>query len=306
MAGYTTFADIEDTFTAPLDSFISSGSSNIASAVAGPLTVAVTLYIMITGIMMMLGKLDAPIREICLRVIKIGIILALVKESGTYQQFVTGIFFETLPNEITSALSTGSPISGSSLDGLLTKIQLTAVTIMSKAGWDYTIITYGMAALLLIVIALIALAVSFVVTLYAKVALSLVLALGPIFIACALFDATRRMTEAWFAQVLNFSVLQVLVVALGSLLVSVLDVQVNGAASVQDALMIPLSLGATFVAAGYILYQLPSLASSLAGGGIALAYGQHAGNDARNGTVGRGVGWVAGKIGGAFRGNKSG
>ena len=303
MAGYTTFASIEDSFTAPLESFISSGSSNLASAVAEPLSLAVTLYVIITGILMMLGKIDTPIREISLRVIKLGFIIALVKESGTYQQFVTGIFFESLPNEISAALSTGSAISGSSLDGLMTQIQLTATKIMAAAGWDYTIVTYGMAALILIIIALITLAISFVVTLYAKIALTLVLALGPIFIACALFDATKRMTEAWFAQVLNYVVLQVLVLALGSLLVDILDSQVSSAAGFADVLMIPLSLGATFVAAGYILYQLPQLAASLAGGGMSLAYGTLARNDARGSSVAQSARYLAAKVRGRSKGN---
>lgn len=302
MSAYTTFASLEDGFTAPLENFISSGSSNLASAVAGPLTLAVTLYVIITGILMMLGKIDTPIREIALRVIKLGIIIALVKESGTYQQFVTGIFFETLPNEITSALSSGSPMTGSSLDGLMSQVQQTATDIMKQAGWDFTIVTYGMAGLALIVIALISMAVSFVVTLYAKIALSLVLALGPVFIACALFDSTRRMTEAWFAQVINYVVLQVLVVALGSLLIDILDSQVAQATSLGDALMIPISLGATFVAAGYILYQLPQLAASLAGGGMSLAYGTMARNDARGSTVAQSARYLAGKMRGGSKG----
>ncbi len=304
MAGYTTFASIEDSFTAPLESFISSGSANIASAIAGPLSLAVTLYVIITGILMMLGKIDTPIREIALRVIKLGFIIALIKESGTYQQYVTDIFFENLPNEISSALATGSAISGSSLDGLMTQIQLTATKIMAAAGWDYTIVTYGMAALALIIIALITLAVSFVVTLYAKIALTLVLALGPVFIACALFDATRRMTEAWFAQVINYVVLQVLVLALGSLLVDILDSQVSSAGSFTDVLMIPLSLGATFVAAGYILYQLPQLAASLAGGGMSLAYGTLARNDARGSSVAQSARYLAGKMRGGSKGKQ--
>lgn len=302
MSAYTTFASLEDGFTAPLENFISSGSSNLASAVAGPLTLAVTLYVIITGILMMLGKIDTPIREIALRVIKLGIIIALVKESGTYQQFVTGIFFETLPNEITSALSSGSPMTGSSLDGLMIQVQQTATDIMKQAGWDFTIVTYGMAGLALIVIALISMAVSFVVTLYAKIALSLVLALGPVFIACALFDSTRRMTEAWFAQVINYVVLQVLVVALGSLLIDILDSQVAQATSLGDALMIPISLGATFVAAGYILYQLPQLAASLAGGGMSLAYGTLARNDARGSAVAQSARYLAGKMRGGSKG----
>lgn len=305
MAAYNVFASIEDAFTEPLESFISTGTSNLASAMVAPLTAAVTLYVIITGILIMLGKIDTPIRDICIRVIKMGIIIALIRESGTYQQFVTGIFFDSLPREIISALGSGDTVSASTLDGLLTKVQETVVRIWSKAGWNETLITYSIAGFLLIIIAFFTLAISFVVTLYAKIALTLVLALGPVFIACAMFDATRRMTESWMAQVINFVILQVLVVTLGALLVDLIDSQIQETSG-YEVLMIPISLGATFVAAGYILYQLPGMASSLAGGGMALAYGQHAGSDASRGTVGRGVGYVAGKVKGAFSRGKSG
>lgn len=296
MSGYTTFSSIENSFTAPLENFISTGSSNLASAVAGPLALAVTLYVIITGVLMMLGKIDTPIREITLRVVKLGIIVALIKESGTYQKFVTDIFFDTLPKEITSALSAGRPLNGSSLDGLMTQVQIITTDILRSSGWGFSIITSSLAAVAVIVIALISMAVSFVVTLYAKIALTLVLALGPVFIACALFESTRRMTEAWFAQVINFVILQVLVVTLGSLLIDILGQQITEAASYAEALMIPVSLGATFVAAGYILYQLPQLASALAGGGMSLAYGTLARNDALGSSVAQSSRYVARRL----------
>src|SRR6478609_7437411 len=56
--------------------------------------------------------------------------------------------------------------------------------------------------------------------LYAKIGLAIVIALGPVFIALMLFEATRPFGADWTRQVANFVVLQVLVVALVGLMLT--------------------------------------------------------------------------------------
>ena len=65
--------------------------------------------------------------------------------------------------------------------------------------------------------------VAYTVSLYAKVALATVLAVGPVFIALALFNSTKRFTESWLGQVVNYVVLQALVMVVLSLVLKVAD-----------------------------------------------------------------------------------
>ena len=53
------------------------------------------------------------------------------------------------------------------------------------------------------VVTVLATALGFGVAMIAKVALALLVALGHIFIACALFDATRRYFFGWLSQAVN-------------------------------------------------------------------------------------------------------
>jgi len=71
-----------------------------------------------------------------------------------------------------------------------------------------------------LIIGALAAALGFGVVLVAKLALALLVALGPIFIACALFDATRRFFFGWLSQAVNYLVLFALMIVIFQLVLS--------------------------------------------------------------------------------------
>jgi type IV secretion system protein VirB6 len=128
----------------------------------------------------------------------------------------------------------------------------------------------------------------------ARMLLDLVLGLGPIFIACGAFGPTARFFEAWSAKVANYALLQVLVAAfLGMALTAfssdLTTFQVTGsapganAASLVAGTQSTLNGAASFAAAiglfvtGVFLamvgWQLPAVASGLAGGATLSGFG---------------------------------
>jgi len=297
---YQVFSFLDDQFKAPLETFISSGTSGIASWVTGPLTVALTLYVVIYGFLVLRGSIPEPIMEFAFRAMKLAIILMLVQNASNYQTYVSKVFFEDLPAEISGALNTGSAPSASAFDSLLDKGQKSANDIWAKGSWPVDILT-GAAGLVVIVMTFIVAAIGYVVSLYARVALAIVLAIGPIFVVLAMFQSTRRFTEAWIGQMANFVILQVLVIAVGSLLVTCLDATFATMDSYADVLMRPIALGAIALSALYVFYQLPGIASALAAGGASLTYGYGAARDAHEGTVARSTRYAARAVGRGFR-----
>lgn len=293
---YQVFEFIDGQFKTPLETFVSEGTSNIAEWVTGPLTAAVTLYVILYGYLVLRGSVQDPVLEFAFRAMKLAIIVMLVKNAGEYQTYVTNVFFDILPREIAQALNTGTTPSASTFDSLLDKGQASATDIWSRASWPVDIVT-GVGGMMVIGVSFLVAGIGYVVSLYARLALAIVLAIGPIFIALAMFQSTRRFTEAWIGQLANFVILQVLVVAVGALLISCLDSTFTAIDAYTDVLMRPIALCAIGIAALYVFYQLPAIASALASGGASLAYGYTTARDAHEGMLARGTRYTGQMIG---------
>lgn len=262
-------------FEQPITNFVSSSASNLAAYVNGPLRVAVMLYVVLYGFAVMRGAIVEPIGEFAFRSMRIVLIVLLATNSSAFQQYVTGLFFESLPKEIGNAIA-GSGLdvnSGQPFDQLLTKGIDVAKKIYAEAG--LTDIAPALIAAILLVFVAVGSFLQFAVLLYAKIGLGIVIALGPLFIALALFDATRPFAESWVRQVANFLILLVLVVALVGLMVSTvggfIDKFGTNAASTGEMLVGAVAISAVLGLSGHIALQLPTIAGGLAGGGASLA-----------------------------------
>lgn len=262
-------------FEHPITQFVSNAVQNVSSYVDGPLRVAVMLYLVIYGVAVMRGAIQEPILDFAWRSIRIVAVILLATNASSYQQYVTGLFFESLPKEISNAIAGGGldMKSGQPFDQLLNKGVEVATQIYEQAG--ITNIAPALIAAILLVFTAVSGFLQFAIMLYAKVGLALILALGPIFIALMLFEATRTFGEAWTRQLANFVILHVLVVALIGLMLTTVrhfvDKYGANAASAGQLIVGAVAISAVLGLAAYIALHLPEIAGALAGGGASLA-----------------------------------
>ncbi len=209
----------------------------------GVLTALLTLYVALIGYRLLLGRSQLNITDFALTAVKIGAVAALATQWSAYQTLVYRFLFVG-PQQVANVVlhgfrAQGSAFSGDVFDGLqraftdLTSFSpaqppggpaaaapvgnaagalatggLTSggspvaagagqlSTLLSKAGFD---------SVLLLSSAVILLVSSLGVLLASKIVLAMLLAVGPIFIALFLFDATRGVFEGWLRASLGFA-----------------------------------------------------------------------------------------------------
>jgi type IV secretion system protein VirB6 len=282
----TTFAAFDAAILGPVEVFISNASHGVSNWATTPLAAAFTLYVAVHGGAILLGKISDPVSEFLVSVVRYGFILTIIGTAGRYSDWVVDLFFKSLPREIASALATGQAPSASAFDALIDQ-GMTAAAVLWKTGGSWDVggsIVNGLAGFVIFVFTALLAASGYAAWIFSKVALALCLAVGPAFVALAAFKSTRRFTESWLATLANYVILQVLVVALLSLLLHVFRAQMamNTGTDALAMLMvtIPLSLCGL-----YLFHQLPAVASALAGGGAALGYGWSARRDANESAM---------------------
>jgi type IV secretion system protein VirB6 len=119
-----------------------------------------------------------------------------------------------------------------------------------------------------------------------KIALSVLLAIGPLFVALTLFETTKRFFEAWLAQLLNYAFVTVLTVLVAALMMRLITVSATQAAALGDGITVAMAVRVCLAAAlvFLVMRQVMPMAAGLASG-LALS---------TFGAVSAGVAWGLG------------
>lgn len=187
--------------------------------VAVALTSALTIYVALLGLQLMLGRAPLNIGELTMTMLKIGVVLVLATSWPTYQQLVFDTLFRG-PEQLGAMMlrsiqPEGSVFIGNPFDGLqLAYDQLTrgAAFYASKAAPTASPFTGGpaFAAFALNSAGVLMLMGTLGLMLAAKIALALLLALGPVFAGFLLFDSTRGLFEGWLRASISLALVPLL------------------------------------------------------------------------------------------------
>ena len=246
-----------------LDTFLNDDASNVIAQVSGPMRAALMLYVVLYGFAILRGAIAEPIVDFAIRSLKLALITMLAGTTA-YSTWITTPLFTTLPNTLAQALgSSATTDPGASFDQFFGRAAYLGEKISQQGNLANPM--PWIEAVAVDVVGGLAAAIGFGVVLVAKVSLALLIALGPAFVACSLFDASRRFFFGWLSQAVNYLVLMALIFAVLQMILSLVSQEwstIDGADALAGGLMfIALSiLGAIF------FLQTPTIAAGIAGG----------------------------------------
>ncbi len=250
-----------------LSSFLGAGLGNVIGAVRGPLLLALTLYIVLYGYAIFRGSISEPVMDGVVRLVKLCFIFT-VATTVAYNDYVTQPLFNDLPNWLAGAISGGSVASvGSSFDKFLARGFDLATTITDTA----TIVDPSpyITAAIVIIATVIVTGLGFGIVMIAKVALALLVALGPIFIACLVFEASRQFFFGWLKQGMNYLLLFALIITIFELILALVEGQWGSINGQADPEMGGILFTALCILGGIFFLQTPNIAAGIAGGAAA-------------------------------------
>lgn len=273
MAAVNVFEKLFTKIEVAIDTYIVATSADVINFITPIFNNILIIYLALWGIAHIRGSIQEPLKDGIAKFIKIVFVVALALNVGLYCGKIANFLYGA-PEQISSVVTGASP-SSAILDDLMSK-----GFELGKSAWDEggVLSNTGMIFIALVVWAATILSVAYAgfLLLFSKLAMVVLLAIGPIFIVFILFPATQRFFEMWFGQVVNYGILMILAVALVDLLFAIFGSLLNGitstttAASAEIGIIDTIALVIAAVINFLILRQVPQIAMAL-GGGVALA-----------------------------------
>lgn len=277
------FAEFSAWLNNLLGTYVSEQTTRVAAAIEPALVVLTAVYVMAWGVCQATGQIEEPLLEGIKRIARITLVFGIGLHLWLYQELIVDTFF-TAPNTLAAAMI-GAPDSVTIVDQVIFQGGDAAAALIQKGGLFDNNFSYYIAGFVVYALVGVASIYSIFLLSLAKVALSILLALGPLYIATLLFDSSRRYFQAWIAQLANFALIAVLVSLVVGLFMHLLTTVTAQAAGQGTAIGIAEGVKVCF-AAGLdflILRQVMPIASGLASG-VALST-HHA--------VSRGLQWIS-------------
>lgn len=264
-----------------IDTFLTSTIAEVAGAVGPIANKMLFLYVLLWGIAAYRGLIQEYIVDGVVRIVKVILVISLATNVGLYSGTIADNLI-ALPDYLAKMVGGGSPTADSkaTLDKILDDGLETAGKFWESASLNPlnpNISPIFMAVFTLIAIFLSTGYAAFLIVL-SKLALAVLVGIGPLFIIMLMFDSTKKFFESWVGQVMNFAFVSFLTVAVVKLIFAVLESTATSTNTATTAAVAGGSAGLWTIASlilisliGFlVLMQVMGIASGL-GGGMALS-----------------------------------
>jgi type IV secretion system protein VirB6 len=275
-----TFAEFAAWLNAVLVAYIGTNTARIAAAIEPTVVTLGVLYVMVWGYLQLTGRIEEPFTHGLKRIVTLAIVLGVCLRLWLYNTVIVDTVFDA-PGQL-AALVVGAYDAVGISDRIMFAGSDAAGALYAKASLLDGLSYYIAGSAVYLIVGLTAVYTMFLLAL-SKIALSVLLALGPLTIALTLFETTKRFFEAWLAQCLNYAFVTVLTVLVAALMLQVIATAATQAAALGDGIQIAHAVRVCLIAGlvFLVMRQVMPMAAGLASG-LALS---------TFGTVSAALGW---------------
>ena len=256
-----------------LATYIGTNTALLASTLEPTVVMLATLYVMAWGYLHLTGKIDEPVLTGVKRILALGLILGVSLQLWLYNTVIVDTFYNA-PAQLAAAI-VGSSDPVSTIDTIWESGGAVGDNLWNKGAFSFSSFGFYIAGVIVwCLMGVLCVYAMFLIAL-SSIALAVLLALGPLFVAMLFFDATRRLFVAWIAQLTNYALITVLTVMVGALLLQIVQSYAAQTAALGTAILTVDVLHMVLIAmlVFLILRQVMPIASGLAGGASLNSFG---------------------------------
>jgi type IV secretion system protein VirB6 len=277
------FATFWSWLNGQLATYVGNNTATLAGILEPAVVSLATLYVMAWGYLQMTGRLEEPVLQGLKRIAMLALVFGTGLKLWLYNSLIVDTVY-TAPAQLAAAL-VGAKDPVGTIDAIWESGGAVAGVLFGKASHlmtgDFGFYLSGIVVWILI--GVLCVYAMFLIAL-SNIALAVLLALGPLFIAMLPFDATRRLFVAWISQLINYALITILTIMLGALLLQIVSSYATQTAArgAQIVTVDALNMVLVAVLVFLVLRQVMPIAASLAGGVALTSFG----------TLSRSVGWL--------------
>jgi type IV secretion system protein VirB6 len=269
-SNYAPFYVFDQTVQQPFTNGMNATVSSAMSAIQGPLTAVIVLWIIVSGIMVVRGDVDA--RTGVTRLIKVSIIVGILMSTTLYNEYVVSFFTLGLPDWLANSFLgvTGTQPSAHQFDAIWNEADILFANAEKNMNFYNVLYSVELGAMRDFVV--VPIAVTFLIFEFAKIMMDVIVCIGPFILAGYLFEATKGVADRWVGKLIGLTILTLLIDI-------VLSIILDGDRSYYNVSMTSLTITTVaetvticiqfvvFLALGCLITGfLPAIASYLGGG----------------------------------------
>ena len=261
------FAEFNQWLNGILSTYIATNTARIATLLEPTIVTLAVIYVMVWGYLHLMGQIEEPFLTGIRRIATLAVVLGASLDLWLYNQVIVDTFF-TAPGQLAGGI-VGAYNPVAIIDQIIFTGGDAAQLLIQKGGifhgFSYDIAGFAVYTL----VGLTAIYTIFLLSL-SRIALSVLLALGPLFIALLFFQSTKRFFEAWIAQMANYALITILTVLMAALMMTLLSdaasqaVSTGGGITIAEGVRVCMAAGLTFLVMRQVMPMAAGLASGLA------------------------------------------